>query len=63
MKKFIIIFLALLTFVQVAAAQPIVDYMHINADVNNGYAVTTVEEKLSNQLDVPASDEFKFLIP
>lgn len=63
MKKFVIIFLALLTFVQVAAAQPIVDYMHINADVNNGYAVTTVEEKLSNQLDVPANDEFRFLIP
>ncbi|VVB96977.1 Vault protein inter-alpha-trypsin domain protein [uncultured archaeon] len=63
MKKFVIIFLALLTFIQVAAAQPIVDYMHINADVNNGYAVTSVEEKLSNQLDVPANDEFKFLIP
>lgn len=63
MKKFVIVFLALLTFVQVAAAQPVVDYMHINADVNNGYAVTTVEEKLSNQLDVPANDEFKFLIP
>lgn len=63
MKKFVIVFLALLTFVQVVAAQPIVDYMHINADVNNGYAVTTVEEKLSNQLDVPANDEFKFLIP
>jgi len=63
MKKFVIIFLALLTFVQVAATQPIVDYMHINADVNNGYAVTTVEEKLSNQLDVPANDEFRFLIP
>ena len=37
--------------------------MHINADVNNGYAVTTVEEKLTNQLDIPADDEFKFLIP
>ena len=63
MKKFVIVFLALLTFVQVAAAQPVVDYMHINADVNNGYAVTTVEEKLSNQMGVPANDEFKFLIP
>lgn len=63
MKKFVIVFLALLTFVQVAAAQPIVDYMHINADLNNGYAVTTVEEKLSNQLDVPTNDEFKFMIP
>lgn len=63
MKKMVIIFLALLAFVHVAAALPVVDYMHINADVNNGYAVTTVEEKLSNQLDVPADDEFKFLIP
>jgi hypothetical protein len=60
MKKFVIIFLALLIFIQVAAAQPVVDYMHINADVNNGYAVTTVEEKLTNRLDVPANDEFKF---
>lgn len=63
MKKFVIIFLALLIFVHVVAAQPIVDYMHINTDVNNGYAITTVEEKLTNQLDVPADDEFKFLIP
>jgi len=63
MKKFAIIFLALLIFVHVVAAQPVVDYMHINADVNNGYAITTVEEKLTNQLDVPADDEFKFLIP
>jgi len=37
--------------------------MHINADVNNGYAVTTVEEKLTNGLDIPAEDEFRFLIP
>ncbi|MFH1323326.1 MAG: VIT domain-containing protein, partial [Methanobacteriota archaeon] len=32
-------------------------------DVNNGYAVTTVEEKLTNTLDIPAEDEFRFLIP
>lgn len=63
MKKFVIIFLALLIFVHGVAGQPIVDYLHINADVNNGYAVTAVEEKLTNQLDVPADDEFKFLIP
>lgn len=63
MNKFVIIFLALLIFAHGAAAQPVVDYMHINADVNNGYAITTVEEKLTNQLDVPTDDEFKFLIP
>jgi hypothetical protein len=55
--------LALLIFIHVAAAQPVVDYMHINAEVTNGYAITTVEEKLTNQLDVPANDDFKFLIP
>jgi len=42
MKKFVIIFLTLFIFVHVVAAQPVVDYMHINADVNNGYAITTV---------------------
>ncbi len=50
-------------FAQVAAAQPVVDYLNINAEVNNGYAITTVEEKLSNNLEIPAEDEFKFLIP
>ncbi|MCX9084262.1 MAG: VIT and VWA domain-containing protein [Candidatus Methanoperedens sp.] len=61
--KILVIFLALLLFVQGGTAQPIVDYMHINSDVNNGYAVTTVEEKLTNQLDGPVDDQFKFLIP
>jgi PGF-CTERM protein len=63
MKKSVIIILAFFIFVQVAAAQPIVDYMHINVDVNNGYAVTTVEEKLTNRMEVPVNDEFKFMIP
>ncbi|VVB84884.1 Vault protein inter-alpha-trypsin domain protein [uncultured archaeon] len=61
-KKFVI-FLFLLAFIQGAQALPVVDYMNINADVNNGYAVTTVEEKLTNGLDIPAEDEFRFLIP
>ncbi len=63
MKKLIIIFLALIIFVHVGNAQPVVDYLRINAEVNNGYAVTTVEEKLSNGLDIPAEDEFRFQIP
>jgi len=63
MLKKIVIFLLLIALTQVTSAQPVVDYMHIKADVNNGYAVTTVEEKLSNGLDVPAEDDFKFLIP
>ena len=62
MQKLIIFFI-LLALVQGAAAQPVVDYLNINADVNNGYAITTVEEKLSNPLDIPAEDEFKFLLP
>lgn len=63
MRKSIIICLVLLALTQAAAAQPVVDYLNINADVNSGYAITTVEEKLSNPLDYPAEDEFKFLIP
>jgi len=63
MYKKLIILLFLLTLSQGAAAQPVVDYLHISADVNNGYSVTTVEEKLTNVLDMPAEDEFRFLIP
>ncbi len=63
MRKIIFVSLVMLALAQGAVAQPVVDYLKINADVNNGYAVTTVEEKLSNQLDIPAEDEFKFLIP
>lgn len=63
MYKKLILLLFLLTLSQGAAAQPVVDYLHISADVNNGYSVTTVEEKLTNVLDIPAEDEFRFLIP
>jgi len=61
--KKLFIFLFLMALVQGAQAVPVVDYLHINAEVNNGYAVTTVEEKLTNGLDIPAEDEFRFLIP
>jgi uncharacterized protein YegL len=63
MQKLIIFSLVLLALTTVSAAQPVVDYLNINADVNNGYAITTVEEKLTNPLDTPSEDEFKFLIP
>ena len=63
MHKKLIILLFLLAFAHGAAAQPVVDYLHISTDVNNGYSVTTVEEKLTNGLDIPAEDEFRFLIP
>ncbi|MFA4934891.1 MAG: VIT and VWA domain-containing protein [Candidatus Methanoperedens sp.] len=63
MQKLIVISLVLLALTTVAAAQPVVDYLNINADVNNGYAITTVEEKLTNPLDTSTEDEFKFLIP
>lgn len=63
MQKLIVISLVLLALTTVAAAQPVVDYLNINADVNNGYAITTVEEKLTNPLDTPSEDEFKFMIP
>ena len=41
----------------------VIDYMHITADVKNGYAVTSVEEKLTNSHDTATDDEFRFLIP
>jgi uncharacterized protein YegL len=41
----------------------VIDYLHITADVKNGYAVTTVEEKLTNPRDAATDDEFRFLIP
>ncbi len=63
MQKLIVISLVLLALTTIAAAQPVVDYLNINADVNNGYAITTVEEKLTNPLDTSTEDEFKFMIP
>jgi len=40
-----------------------IDYLHITANVSNGYAITTVEEKLTNPHDTATDDEFRFLIP
>ncbi len=40
-----------------------IDYLHITADVNNGYAITSVEEKLTNPHETAADDDFRFLIP
>jgi len=46
-----------------AQAQTTIDYMNITTNVNNGYAITTVEEKLTNPYDTPTDDEFSVLIP
>jgi len=40
-----------------------IDYLHITANVNNGYAITSVEEKLTNPHNTATDDEFGFLIP
>lgn len=40
-----------------------IDYMHITANVNNGYASTSIEEKLTNPHNTAIYDEFRFLIP
>ncbi|RZN42506.1 MAG: VWA domain-containing protein [Methanosarcinales archaeon] len=40
-----------------------IDYLHITASVNNGYAITSIEEKLTNPHDTATDDEFRFLIP
>jgi len=46
-----------------AATGTSIDYLHITADVNNGYATTNVEEKITNPHNATANDEFRFLIP
>lgn len=63
MKKLIIIFLILITASQITAAQPVADYLKISSDINNGYAITTVEEKITNKMNTTTVDEFSFLIP
>jgi len=40
-----------------------IDYLHITANVNNGYATTSIEEKLTNPHNTATDDEFRFLIP
>ena len=40
-----------------------IEYLRITADVNNGYAITSIEEKLTNPHDSATDDEFRFLIP
>ncbi len=48
---------------QVGAASSTSEYLKITTDVNNGYAITTVEEKLNNPADTAITDEFRFMIP
>ena len=45
------------------AASPVAEYLKLSTDVNNGYAITTVEEKLNNPADTAVEDQFSFLIP
>jgi len=53
----------LLAVSQAGAASPVAEYLKLSTDVNNGYAITTVEEKLSNPADTAVEDRFSFLIP
>ena len=46
-----------------AATGTTIDYLHITANVNNGYATTSVEEKLTNPHDTATDDEFRFRVP
>ena len=39
------------------------DYMNIDANIHDGYAITTVEEKLDNTGNSSVTDKFQFLIP
>ncbi|MEA3324871.1 MAG: S-layer protein domain-containing protein, partial [Euryarchaeota archaeon] len=40
-----------------------IEYLRITANVNNGYAITIIEEKLTNPHNIATDDEFRFLIP
>jgi len=53
----------LLASIQIGAASPVAEYLKLSTDVNNGYAITTVEEKLNNPDDTAVEDQFSFLIP
>ena len=46
-----------------AATGTTIDYLHITANVNNGYATTSIEEKLTNPHNTATDDEFRFLVP
>ncbi|SFM68202.1 VIT domain-containing protein [Methanolobus profundi] len=39
------------------------DYMNIDVNIHDGYAITTVEEKLDNTGNSSVTDKFQFLIP
>ena len=62
-KKILIVCLVLLATAQAGAASPVAEYLKITANINNGYANTTVEEKLSNPTGSSVEDSFSFLIP
>jgi uncharacterized protein YegL len=40
-----------------------VDYLNISTQINDGYSITTVEEKLDNKNSISMADKFEFLIP
>lgn len=52
------ILLAILVASSPAMADASIDYMSIDVDINNGYAVTTVEQKITSNEDEAAYDDF-----
>ncbi len=52
------ILLAILLATSPAMAAASIDYMSIDVDINNGYAVTTVEQKITSNEDEAAYDDF-----
>ncbi|MBP1909720.1 VIT domain-containing protein [Methanolobus bombayensis] len=61
----LLLFLACVSLVVPSLAQSNIesDYMNINVKINDGYAITTVEEKLDNVNNESVTDKFQFLIP
>ena len=40
-----------------------VDYLKVSTQINDGYSISTVEEKLDNRNNASVTDNFEFLIP
>ncbi|WP_340820173.1 VIT domain-containing protein [Methanolobus sp. WCC4] len=61
----LLLFLACVSLMMPSMAQSNIgsDYMDIDIRIHDGYAITTVEEKLDNTGNTSVTDKFQFLIP
>ncbi|MDK2830581.1 MAG: hypothetical protein PWQ75_333 [Methanolobus sp.] len=62
-KISVILLLFLAATVSTAAATADLDYMKVDININNGYVITTVEQKLTNNEDEADYDDFSIYKP